>query len=321
MKVTVLGAGAYGLALALNFNKNNHEVVVWTKFEEEMNDIVKNRENKTALPGIKIPDEILITTKLENIKDSELVVFAVPAKFIRSTSLEVKDYLSSETHFLIASKGIEENTGLFLHEVIEDILDTKLLAVLSGPTFASDLAKFYPVGLNIASQSLEVCQTVRKTLESNNISLIETTDVVGTEICGFLKNVMAIASGILDGMNVSLSTKALFYTKALQDIKNFIISFGGCENTILSLAGVGDFILTCTSSNSRNYSFGRSFSQENRDEVIDKFKGKTVEGYYILEATYQLMKNKQLSLPIVEVIYNIVILDKEKEELLTALVL
>lgn len=320
MKITVLGAGAFGLALALNLNKNCGNVVVWTKFESERDEIVTNQEYKAVLPGVKIPSDIKITTNLEDIKNSGLVVIAVPAKFVRSTLEEVKEYINTNTHFLIASKGIEQDTCKFLNEVLLDVIDTDNVSVISGPTFAIDLSKDTPVGLTLASNNKNTIEIVKKNLGSDKISLVENNDIIGVEVCGSVKNILAIASGMLDGMGVSLSTKSLFYTVAIDTMRKLIVALGGKNETILSLAGIGDFILTCTSDNSRNYSYGKLFATNGKLEADQTYEGKTVEGIYTLEAVYQIMIKKQINLPLMEAIYNILINDKNKKELLNSLI-
>ena len=263
MKVTILGSGAYGIALALMFNKNNCDITIWERFEDKAKDIIKHRENKQVLPGVKIPDNIKITADLEDsIVGSELIVIAIPAGFVDEVTLKIKDIVSKEQHICIASKGIEQDTCLFVDDVVRKYIKSKKIAVISGPSFAVDIAKYVPIGLTIASKCKKTIKVVKKSLENDTLKLRETDDMIGTEICGSIKNVMAIASGMLDGMGLPESTQAMFITESLHDIKELIKALGGEGKTVLSFAGFGDLLLTCTSTKSRNFTFGKIIGEK-----------------------------------------------------------
>ena len=211
MKITILGSGAYGLSLALAFNRNNNQVTVWTKIEKEKEEISSTRKYEKVLPSVIIPNEINITTDLSCCSDSDLIVLAIPINFFRSTCLELKEFVNDTSKFCIATKGIENKTNNFCHEILESIIPTNNISVLSGPTFAIDLANNSHSGLTIATKSKEVLNIIKTALESETLKLEESNDLIGTEICGSVKNIMAIISGILDGLNTTETTKALFY--------------------------------------------------------------------------------------------------------------
>ena len=239
------------------FNKNVNHIVMWTKFEEEKARIEKDRENKLVLPNVKIPYNIEFTADINYaIKDSNLIVIAVPAGYVNDICILLKDIISEDQHILIASKGIERNTCTFVHDILLRHIKTYNLAVISGPSFAIDVSNNEPVGLSLGTKNKKTEMLVKSTLENNTLKLRTTDDIIGVEICGSIKNVIAIASGIIGGMGYSDSTKAMFITESLHDIKSLIKELGGCEKTILSYAGVGDLILTTTSIKSRNYKLG-----------------------------------------------------------------
>lgn len=318
MKICILGAGSYGLALALAFYKNNNDVTVWTKVESEKEEIINYRENRKALPGVSIPEEIKITTNLND--NYELIVIAIPINYFRSVSEEIKNSINSDTILCIASKGIEKDTNLFPHEVLNSIIETNNIAILSGPTFAIDLAKNSPSGLVCASTSINTYKSIKNCLESNTLKITYTNDLIGTEICGSIKNVMAILSGLLEGIKATETTKALFLTEALNETSNFIETMNGNKETSYTLAGLGDLILTCTSKKSRNYTLGTLIATENKSNIDNYILNNTVEGYYTLIAINQIIKKKEISLPLVELLYKILFDGLDKKEIFNLLI-
>lgn len=318
MKVCILGAGSYGLALALAFYKNNNDVTVWTKVESEKEEIINYRENRKTLPGVSIPEEIKITTNLND--NYELIVIAIPINYFRSVCEEIKNSINSDTILCIASKGIEKDTNLFPHEVLNSIIKTNNIAILSGPTFAIDLAKNSPSGLVCASTSINIYKSIKNCLESNTLKITYTNDLIGTEICGSIKNVMAILSGLLEGIKITETTKALFLTEALNETSNFIETMNGNKETSYTLAGLGDLILTCTSKKSRNYTLGTLIATENKSNIDNYILNNTVEGYYTLIAINEIIKKKEISLPLVELLYKILFEGLDKKEIFNLLI-
>lgn len=321
MKVTILGAGAYGLALSRMFYENTKDITVWTKFEEEKEMLDKERCHKKVLKDFKIPKEIIFTTDMkEAIKDSSLVVIATPAAFIDSTTKELCTY-DNNIPILIASKGIERDTCLFAHDVVKKYIKHNKIAVISGPTFAVDIVSLVPVGLSIASENIETINLVTKLLSNKYLKLRATDDMLGVEICGSIKNVIAIASGIIDGMGLPISTKAMFITESLHDIKELIDALGGKKYTILSFAGFGDLLLTCTSEKSRNFTLGRIIGEGKSKEEIDEYMNNTtIEGLYTLKSIYKLLNDKKVSMPIIDLVNDIIYNGKDKEKLIKFLI-
>lgn len=307
MNVTILGAGAYALGLALRFNKNTKNIVIWSKVKEEIDELSKHKESKKALPGVKMPSNIIFTTNTKKaLEGSDIVVIAVATKYISSVCDEIKPFVKNK-HIVIASKGIEQNTNMFASNLVKNKLKTKRLCTISGPSFAKDMASDDLVGLSLATTNRLTKSLIIKTLSSDTLKIRATNDFIGVELCGTLKNIIAIASGMLDGMEVSESTKAMFLTESLNDVRLLIRKLGGNEKTILSFAGFGDILLTATSLSSRNYSFGKLIgtgaSQTKKEEYLNN---NTVEGVYTLESIYGLIKSKRVKMPFVDFIYDVV---------------
>lgn len=313
MNVTILGAGAYGLALSSMFLENNCNVTMWTKRDSEKEKLEKERCNDKLLPDYKISDKIIFTTDLEKaVKNANLIVIAIPVKFVTSVIMEMVNYYQKEQHICIASKGIEQGSCLFIANIIKKNIKTKKICVISGGTFAIDMVKKVPLGLSLASKNKGTIRIMKKTLENYHLKLIPTSDVFGVEMYGAIKNVIAIASGIIDGMGYPESTKCMFITKALNDIVELIYEMGGNKKTILTYAGIGDLLLTCNSVKSRNYSFGRMIGQKLDKKLINEYKeNTTIEGLYTLKSIYDLIHEKKIRMPIINIIYDIVYKDKD----------
>ena len=306
MRVTVLGAGAFGLALASIFKENNNDVTVWSRFEEEVASLREKNTNE-KIKNIKLPTGIKYSTNLEEVVEkSELLVIAIPAQFVDNLVKQVKTLVKKQ-YILIASKGIENDTFSFLEEVVRRGINTRKIAIISGPTFAIDVIKRYPVGFTLASRSWTTREIIKKTLVNSHVKVRPSRDVVGVEVCGAIKNVISIAAGMIEGMNYPESTKAMFITESLHDLKNLIKALGGNKKTILTFAGFGDLLMTATSTKSRNFTFGKMFGENKSKEEIDKYrKETTIEGLYTLESIYKLIKKKKVYMPIIDLIKNIV---------------
>ena len=322
MKIAVLGAGAYGLALAQMIDVNKNEVVIWTKFDEEKKMLEKEHANLKALPGIKLKDEFQYTTNMqETVTGARLILIAVPAGFVDDISRELKRYITKDQHICLGQKGIEQGTCLFVTDVLKKYIKTSHIAVISGPSFAIDIANKVPIGLSIGTKNKETLNIVKEVLENDTLKLRATKDILGIEICGSIKNVIAIASGMIAGMNLPESTQAMFITESLNDIKNLIRALGGSKKTILSFAGFGDILLTCTSKKSRNFTLGYLIGSKGSKEEIEAYKATTtIEGLYTLKSIYKLLNNKKVNMPIINLIYDIIFKNKEPNLLLKFLI-
>lgn len=319
MKVTILGSGAYGLALGVVLNKNKHDVTLWTPFEKEAKALSETKESP-VLKGIKLPDNLKYTTNLEIVKSADLIIIAVPTAFLNETSKKLKKYYNNEP-ICIATKGIEQGSCRFVYDIIKENLKTDKISVLSGPSFAIDIVNGGTVGLALASQDKETIEIVTKALSNNHFKLRKTHDIIGVEICGAIKNVIAIASGMIAGMNQTESTKAMFLTESLHDIKSLIKGLGSDGDTVLTYAGFGDLLLTATSEKSRNYTLGYMIGNNAPKEEIEKYiKNTTIEGLYTLKAIKELVKDKDVDMPIINLIEEIIYEGKKPKELINFLV-
>lgn len=321
MKIGILGTGAYGLALGNIIIDNNHELVMWTKFKKEKELLDTTRCNERAIKNFKIPEQIIFTNDLkEAVNDKDLIIIAIPAAYI----LELVDNLKpmiKDNNILIATKGIENETGKFINEILEEKLNTKNIAVISGPSFAKDLVERMPAGLSLGSNNEELITIVKKALCNKYIKLRETKDIIGVEACGAIKNVIALAAGMLSGLGANESTKAMLITEAIHDMKEMLKAFDADSKTISSFAGIGDLLLTCNSESSRNFSFGKMIGEQKSEKEIEQYLNTTtVEGMYTLKSIYKLLRNKKINIEVIDLIYNIIVRKEKPESLLTFLV-
>lgn len=320
MKVAILGCGAYGLALASILVKNKVDVTMWSYKEEEKDKLIKTRKSD-KLKNYKIPECINFSNNMnEVVRGKDLIVIAVPTFSFEGTVIKLKECIDKRQPVLIATKGIQQDTCLFLHDVFKKHCKNKI-AVISGPSFAVDIIREVPIGLSLATKHNSVELLVRECFENKLTKFRRTNDIIGVEVCGSIKNVMAIASGMLEGMNATPSTKALFLTESMNDIKELLFALGGKKKTILSFAGFGDILMTSTSSSSRNFSFGCLIGEGKSKQVIDNYlKETTVEGMYTLQSIHKLVKKKNVKMPIINLIYDIINGKKDKEEILSFLI-
>jgi len=294
MNVTVLGCGVFGMAVATTLLENNINVTVWNKFQNEI-DNIKDKYK-----------EINFTTNLkESINNKDLIIVAIPVNFIEDTMLELKKYYNNED-ILIVSKGIDTKNNKFAYEIINDILNPSNIGVISGGSFAIDMQNKQPLGLTLGTNSNIIKDKVKNCIENEYIKVQYTSDMIGVSICGSIKNVMAIGFGILDGADFSDSTKFLFLTNAIYEIKELIEKLGGDDSTILSYAGIDDIMMTCTSSNSRNYTLGSLIGNNSSNSEITKYKeNTTIEGLGTSKSIYNLLKDKNINLSLINIIYDI----------------
>lgn len=315
-KIAMIGTGAYGLGVSIALLKKNESITMWVESEEKAKFLNNNKKNANILPNIEIPENIIFTNDLnEVISNTNIVFIAVAAKFIDSVAKDLSKLNIKNKHFCILSKGIEQNTCEFVIDVFKRYVKTKNVSVISGPSFAIDMAKGEPVGLTIASKNNKTMLAIKRVLASDTVKLRISNDIIGVELCGSIKNVIAISSGILEGLGYTESTRSFLITESLHDIKSLIYGLGGKKKTILSYAGVGDLLLTATSSKSRNYTYGILIGKKNYTMAEDYLKNNTVEGYYTLKSIYTLIKRKKINMPIINLIYEIIINKKEPEKL------
>lgn len=317
MKVSILGMGAFGIALTKILNKDI-KISMWTNFEDELKSVELKRENPIVLPEVKIDKKVELTTNLEKcVKNSNIIFIAVPAIAVREVASKLKEYIDKEQIICILTKGIEKSTNMFMVDVIKECIDTDNICVFAGPSFAIEVANRANIGMVIASEKEECRNRVLQVINKENACITQTSDVLGVEICSAVKNVFAIICAMLDGMNESDSTRAAVITNLINDFRLIMGVLGGKETTIYSYAGIGDLLLTCTSPKSRNYTFGKFLGQGmNTTEALNNMQVKTVEGLYTLDAIYSILKQKKVVINSINLLYDVVYNGKKVDNLL-----
>ena len=319
-KACVLGAGSWGTALAMVLSENSENVSLWTKCKNQVKEINEERTNTKYLKGIKVPENIYCTVDIEDaVNDSEIIVLAVPSQAIRSVSKELKECLKENQIVVNVAKGLEKETGLRMSQVvIEEIKDIRYV-VLSGPSHAEEVAKRLPTTIVVSSFDKEASEIVQNAFMTDVFRVYTNDDVIGVELGGTLKNIIAFGCGVCDGLGYGDNTKSALITRGLHEIKSLGVSLGAKEETFNGLSGVGDLIVTCTSQHSRNrmagYLIGRGYSKE---EAVAKVE-MVVEGIVATEAVYKKTRGLNKEFPILESIYSIVFEDKKPEDALKEL--
>ncbi len=308
MKISIMGTGAYSLAIALQLAKNKeNKIFMWTESENIYQEFQNNKKLKSIF-DISIPENIEVYNDYYQVISSTDVIFLITsAKYIEEVCLNLKPYYNHNIPICIASKGILNQTSEVLSNVVKRCLKTSNIAVISGPTFAIDLINNEPCALAIAGTNNKTINLIKKILSNKTLKLRKSSDLLGVQICGSIKNIIAIAAGILKGLGYSESTQAFLINESLHDIKNIIYYLGGKKKTILSFAGIGDLLLTCASTKSRNYTFGYVIGSTKDYKKIQEYLDKnTVEGYYTLDSVYHLLNDQGITIPLINLIYDIV---------------
>lgn len=308
MKISILGLGAYGIALAKTFFENDNKVSMWTKFQDEADIVLLKRENINCFPGVKIPRGIEITTDIEKcVENAKIIVIAVPIGAVRDVCKMLKQCLKDGQVICIVSKGIEEETNKLMDEVVYEETSCEDICMLSGPSFAIELVKNNEIGFTVASTSSIARTAVKICLENRRIVVNISKDIEGVEASSSIKNVFAIILGIADGLKCSDSTRATILTILINDFKNIVELMGGRSQTIFSYAGIGDLLLTCMSKKSRNYSFGYNLGKGmGYKEALDNLSSKTVEGISSLNALKSILDKKEINIKSINMLYDIV---------------
>ena len=305
MKVTVLGSGGWGTALALLLLENGNEVTLWSYTEEESKILRETPENP-MLPGVKLPEEMKFSTDMACVKGCGAIVMATPSFAVRSTAAKLKELVDEGTIIISVSKGIEKDSSLRLSQVIEQEMDGKCpVVVLSGPSHAEEVGRHIPTGVVVAADDLEVAQMVQDLFMYKRFRVYTTDDKVGTEICAALKNVIALCAGCCDGMGYGDNTKAMLMTRGLAEMARLGVALGGRKESFTGLAGVGDLIVTCCSMHSRNRRCGILIGQGKPvPEAIQEI-GAVVEGYYAAANARTLAQKAGVEMPIAQAAYEV----------------
>jgi glycerol-3-phosphate dehydrogenase (NAD(P)+) len=322
MKISVIGLGVYSLAISkMLAKKDENEIVIWTENNEKYEEYKKTKKVASVF-DTKLPKNIKISASMEDtLENTNLIYIITASKYVDIVTKQMKPYYNPEIPVCIASKGIEESREELLSNIVKNALKTNNIAVISGPTFAVDILNNEPVALALASKTKKAKEYVLNTLANDTLKLRPSKDMIGIQMCGSIKNVIAIASGILSGLGYSNSTQSFLINESLHDIKDIIKIFGGNPKTILSFAGVGDLMLTCTSTKSRNFSFGVIVgSTKDQNKINEYLATHTVEGYNTLEIVYKMLQKKGIEIELITTIYDIVYNGVDANTLATFLV-
>lgn len=299
-KIGVIGAGGWALGLAILLNNNGHKVTVWSKLSSEIEGIRTTGENTKCLPGIKIPKEISLTTDLnELVTGNELLVMAVASPYVRSTAAEIGALNVSGLKIVNVAKGIEESTLKTMTEVISDEIKDVTVAVLSGPSHAEEVGRGIPTTCVVGAESIEYAKYLQDIFMSDVFRVYISPDVLGIELGGSLKNVIALAAGVADGLGYGDNTKAALITRGIHEIARLGTAMGGKLETFYGLSGIGDLIVTCASMHSRNRRAGILIGQgKTMEEAMTEVK-MVVEGVYSAKAAYALSQKYNVDMPLV----------------------
>lgn len=300
-KVSVIGAGSWGTALAILLEKNGHQVTLWSHREEEAKELAKSREHKSKLPGVQIPDGIEITGDLENaLKEKEVLVFAVPSVAVRSTARKVAPYVKEGQLIVNVAKGIEETTLMTLTDIIEEEIPGAKGCVLSGPSHAEEVSRGLPTTCVVGAKDKETAEFLQNIFMSPVFRVYISPDILGIELGGALKNVIALAAGTADGLGYGDNTKAALITRGITEIARLGIAMGAKADTFYGLSGIGDLIVTCASKHSRNRKAGYLMGQgRSMQQAMDEVN-MVVEGVYSAKAGLALSQKYTVEMPIIE---------------------
>ncbi len=318
-KVTVLGAGGWGLALALTLRKNSHKVTVWSPFAEEVALLREKRTNERLLKGIIIPDDIEITGDISVVSDDDIIVIATPSFAVRETAARLKEIPFSGIIVNVA-KGFEQSSLKRLSQVISEELPEASVTVLSGPSHAEEVACEIPTMLTVSGENAQDLKTVQAFFSNEFLRVYTNPDIIGVELGGALKNIIAVAAGVCDGMGLGDNSKAALITRGLAEMSRLGTSLGAESHTFMGLTGMGDLIVTCTSVHSRNHRFGELVGA---GEPIDKALATvgTVEGYFACAAAYKLASQNKVSMPITENCYQLLYENHKVDDIVKTLML
>lgn len=308
MNITVLGTGAWGTALAMHFNLHGHQVKMWTHNAEHAQTIQASRLNQRYLPDFRLPDTLNVYADLdEALQDAELVLVVTPVVGLRSSVELLKQHDAGHLPILTACKGFELDSGLLTFQVVQQVLpENNKIGVLSGPSFAQELAKQLPCAVVLASQNVTWITELAQQLNTQVMRLYANEDVIGVSVGGAVKNVMAIATGLSDGLNYGLNARAALVTRGLAEITRLAVALGAQPKTMMGLAGMGDLILTCTGALSRNRKVGLGLAEGKSLHQVLKEIGHVAEGVPTIEEVHNAAARHQIDMPITDMLYQLV---------------
>lgn len=302
-KIWVLGAGGFGISLTVMCAGNGHMVTAYSPFQAEIETLDRDREHKKLLPGVKIPDNVTLTSSLPETLDTDMVIIAVPSFAVRDISRKLEGRLPSKAVVACVAKGFEENTLMTLADVMGQELPRNDIVMISGPSHAEEVGRGVPTTVVAASRSRAAAELVQDTLMCPTLRIYVNDDVLGVELGGALKNVIALAAGIADGLKIGDNAIAALMTRGITEIARLGVAMGAKTETFAGLSGIGDLIVTCTSMHSRNHRCGIFIGEGcTAQEAIEKV-GMTVEGYKAAKCAHLLAQKMRVEMPIIEQVY------------------
>lgn len=321
-KLSVVGAGSWGSALAVLLANNGHEVMLWSHSPEEVQMLTKDREQKDKLPGIKLPDNVLVEPDLQKaLTDRDIIVMAVPSPVVRSMAHQMAPYVKEGQVIVNVAKGIEDKTYMMLTDIIEEEIPGTQVCVLSGPSHAEEVGRGIPTTVVVGAKKYATAEMLQDTFMSKTFRVYTSPDIVGIELGGALKNVIALAAGTTDGLGFGDNTKAALMTRGIAELTRLGVALGGKPETFSGLTGVGDLIVTCTSVHSRNRKAGYLMGKgRTADEAMEEVK-MVVEGVYSAKAALGLAKKCNIEVPIVEAVNHVLFDGADPREEVSSLLL
>lgn len=321
-KIGVVGAGSWGTALALLLYGNGHQVTVWSINEDEVQMLREKREHTAKLPGVKLPDDMEFTSDLKTVvTDKDVLVLAVPSPFTRSTAKKMSPLVKEGQIIVDVAKGIEEDTLMTLSQQIEEEIPQANVTVLSGPSHAEEVGRGLPTSVVVGAKTKEVAEYLQELFMNDVFRVYTSPDILGMELGGSLKNVIALAAGIADGLGYGDNAKAALITRGIHEISRLGVAMGGALESFTGLTGVGDLIVTCASVHSRNRKAGYLIGQgKTMQEAMDEVQ-MVVEGVYSAKAAVQLGKKYGVDMPIVEQVNAVLFEDKNAADAVRDLML
>ncbi|MCL2578939.1 MAG: NAD(P)-dependent glycerol-3-phosphate dehydrogenase [Oscillospiraceae bacterium] len=316
MKIFIMGAGGFGTALAIMANKIGHSVTLWSPFEEEIAELGKHREHLKLLQGIPIPAEVGLTCSLEQVPGQDMVIIATPSFAVRESVKLLRGLCPTQTVVACVAKGLEDGSFKTLSTVIGEELPEVRRVMVSGPSHAEEVARGCPTTVVAASSSREAAQFVQEALSGDALRIYASDDVLGVELGGALKNVIALAAGILDGLDGADNTKAALMTRGIAEIARLGVALGAKSETFAGLSGIGDLIVTCSSIHSRNRRFGILIGKGVPPEQALREVGMTVEGYACAKTAFELSKKQGVTMPITGEVYRVLYEGKDLKQAL-----
>jgi glycerol-3-phosphate dehydrogenase (NAD(P)+) len=318
-KIGVVGAGAWGTALAHLSARAGCPVRLWAREQDVADSVNERNENEMFLSGIKLNSSIIASTELADMAGMDFIFMVVPAQFVRSVLVTLKNHISEKTGVVLCAKGIEQSTGKLMSEVVSEILPKSPLVVLSGPTFAREVAEGLPSAVTIASKYQRVTERLSEAIGQPTFRPYASRDVIGAEIGGALKNVFAIACGIITGRNMGDNARAALITRSLSEMVRFGEKFGAERSTMMGLCGLGDLILTCSSPQSRNMSLGIAIGKGKSVEELMTDRKTVAEGYHTSSVLARICREEDLDLPLVMAVNDILHKGRDVDTVITDL--